>query len=589
MPFKQVFTADDKELAAAYEKQKKLNEELLLKIRQVANEAKKADREQAESARKKWEAERDALKAKMTAEKDAAKESANAARAAEKAADEEERRQDRLISTIGKTAGAYASVQTVLKGITLELERKHQLEADAAKAQVGMAGGEQSFLHNLGFVSAEDRRKYKREVESIIKDQRIDPNVAYAAAGDTMSAAGNATPMAALRGLREAATVSANMPDQIRDISQGIVDTANMTGQVGENDMKKNLGLMMSIGATARVTSLQGISQNVIPGMNGVRGFGDSPAEAAAIVSTLSSRTVDRTGAISKTASIALAKQLADFLPEKDTGLKSTMQRIEYMQANPKLADKFMNDTKGVSFEKEAFIPIRDLLTGGSDAAKKLASNRETILAPEAGVKALDEWTRGMNEVDSQRIAGLQRHAKMLSDQSLRADPKAAARGVMRNEGRQAIADSGESGIVQWFNDAADSMTGRSPTDRLRNRIYWMQHSKLTGLPRTDLSAEETEKLRGLTGLLVSAEAEMRGREVAPPVPPLNPPVAPGREIDQRESSRTSPANGSAGARDRQPAVDMAETNRLLRSSNEELKKLNTRTAQPAVGAHSEQ
>lgn len=545
MAFHQVFTADEKELAKAYQKLQAENEKLKDKIGEVGNESKKANKEQVSGA-------------------------------------------DKFAAAAIKGVASYASLSTALKAYNQHLERKHQLESDSAKAQQSVAGAQQSFLHNLGFVDAKDRQQALRDVEGIIKQYSIDPALGYSAAGETLSAAGNATPKAALRGLAEAAAVSGNMPDQLVDISQGILDTANMTGQLGEEDMRKNLGLMMSIGETARVTSLKGISQNVIPGMNGVRGFGDTPAEAAAIVSTLSSRTVDRTGAISKTASIALAKQLADFLPEKETGLKSTTERIAHMQSHPELRDKFLDDTPGVSFEKEAYIPIRDLLTAGSAAAQKLSSNRERILSPEAGEKALGEWLEGMKGVDAQRIADFQRQATSAADQALRGNTQDAARGVLRDDVRKAIAASGEGGVKHFLSNFADDWlpeSMRAPTEHLERRIWDMEHNWM-GDVRTDMTPQERETVRGLKGLLNTARGELTDeRPSAGEAPAAVPTVE-----STPNAAVTSPASGAGqGSANGKVEALLSQSVALQQEQLAEQKKQNNRRPQPVPGAHSEQ
>jgi hypothetical protein len=129
-----------------------------------------------------------------------------------------------------------------------------------------------------------------------------------------------------------------------------------------------NAGFLLALQAQSRVASQQQIAQNLVPSALGIAARGGTPAEAAALASTLTSIMKDQTGAISGTAGIQLANQLATFLPEGG----STVDRIRALQQDPGRAQAFLEKA---SFEQKSRFAIEQLLSGGTAGAQLLEQN----------------------------------------------------------------------------------------------------------------------------------------------------------------------------------------------------------------------
>jgi hypothetical protein len=469
MAFKQVFTADDKELLASYQKLQRENEKLKSKIGAVGQESKKASQDQSSGL-------------------------------------------EQTVASLGRAAAGYLSVSAALKLVNSELQRKRELEKESAGAQIDLAGSQQRFLTNLGFVDKKTRTDALAEIEAISKRTGVKANLISAGASDAVSARGPVSIKGALNSVEAAAMVASNAPDQLASLSGGILDVAGMTGLTGDNDAKKNLGFLMGIGSLARVTSLQAISQNLVPGMKGVRGFGDSAQQAGALLATMTTEMADATGATSGTAAISLAEQLEKFLPK----LGSTTERMKALQADPKLRDKFL---KKASFEKKAVIPVRNLLTAGSPAAKLLEANTAGVLAPEQAEAALDKWLAEVGTVDAQRNAELDRRGEVAIDSINRADRIKGVRGTARERARKAIDLSGQSATSGMLERGLSDLGAMihpsletSPAEELGGRIYAMEHTGEGEFSRkrTNIPADEQAVINALKDLKTAIETGLK-------------------------------------------------------------------------------
>ena len=86
------------------------------------------------------------------------------------------------------------------------------------------------------------------------------------------------------------------------------------------------------------------------PAIGGVTMYGDSPEQAAELVSAMTYLLTDKTGERTKTAVGSLAGQLRGFKPKRRadrelySGAGTTTERLALLQQNPALADEFLKD-----------------------------------------------------------------------------------------------------------------------------------------------------------------------------------------------------------------------------------------------------
>lgn len=170
------------------------------------------------------------------------------------------------------------------------------------------------------------------------------------------------------------------------------------------------IGYLARVGGQARVTSLREQVQNINPAIGSLSQFGMNPQSAGALVSVMTGATGDFTGAMSRTASIQLAKQLTD------RGFANPDVGIAALQADPELREAFFKGGKfggkkfaPASFEAASYASMRELLTGGSALAQNFAAATREVGTFEQGEKTFNQMVGEIGELTPVKLAAGQR------------------------------------------------------------------------------------------------------------------------------------------------------------------------------------
>lgn len=289
------------------------------------------------------------------------------------------------VQSLARQAAAYLSVQAAIQAVNQELEKRIRLENESTSTQIKVADAQAKAIRNLGDVTDKQAKQFLGRVEGLARSTGIKREQLLAASSDVLSATGG-NRQQTLDILRQAGPLLRDDQAQLGEFGGAVADLQRATGV---KDVKQAIGLVLSTQGQARITGLEGFT-NAAPALAAVTGT-DSSGDAVraarqggALFSAIGAQTADKKGAVSKTATIALATQLQRFLPEEDivrpgqetikgTGLSTLFERIEALQKDATLRQKFLFGDKdrgiaAASFEKEAQTPIRRLLSDPNSA-----------------------------------------------------------------------------------------------------------------------------------------------------------------------------------------------------------------------------
>lgn len=306
-----------------------------------------------------------------------------------------------------------------------KLQATVRLNKEAAQRATGAAATQSDFLNNLGLVSQKEQQSALLRVRGISQRTARPEQDLFGAASVAVSARGGMSISQALDAVEQASRLTAD-PGSMAQLSGAFLDIASLTKTTKAN---ANAGFLLQLQAQSRVASQQQVAQNLVPGALGVAARGGTAGESAAIVSTLTSVLKDQTGAISGTAAIQLANQLAEFGPTKG---KTPIEALRFLQQTPGAAQRFLGTA---SFEQKARFGIEQLVTGESEGAKLLERNVPAFGQPAALSRDFERFVASKMEVPLQKT-DFQR--RLLQSERERSD-LANARGQLADEVRTSL------------------------------------------------------------------------------------------------------------------------------------------------------
>ncbi|MHB1038050.1 MAG: hypothetical protein ACYC35_28200 [Pirellulales bacterium] len=333
------------------------------------------------------------------------------------------------ISSLKSMALGYLSVEAAIHAVMAAEEKRAQRQQNAANAQLGAADAQRVFLKNVGAVSLGEKSSVLTGVAKIAEETGVTTRDLYAAGAVAMSARGNLGNKTALDAMRMAAKYAPENAGEMAAVAGGLLSTSRLTGTP---DAEKNLGFMIGLQSRVRISDMKGVSENLIPAARSVARYGGSAAEAASLPAALTMALEDTSGAVSGTASIQMATQLAEALPK----LGSTGERIGYMQSHPGEAAKFL---KGASFDVKAKGSIAELLTNPQSAIAQIyAENVKAIPGPDQAAGLARDMLSGLDAEKLQQTAALSRNLQQIGE------------GIMLGgeEGRQGVTREGVDRIL---------------------------------------------------------------------------------------------------------------------------------------------
>lgn len=364
-------------------------------------------------------------------------------------------------------ASGIATASTAMSVLRHETEALYEFQSKAAQAQLSTADAQAKLFRSLGTISADQRKKVFADLNSIAKETGVTQRQLYNSASFAVAASGSNDSTAVTSAIRQAARLAPDNAAEMDATAAGLLDLTSLTGT---NDAKKNMGFMLAMGAQTRVTSLDKINANLVPGALGVKGFGGSANEAAGLVDTLTELMKDPTGAVSKTAAINLAKNMEKMFPNIGN---SPLENIKAIQNDPAMRTKFLKDA---GIEAEAYTPVSQLLTKGSSASEQLMSNIASMpTLDRAGVDA-DRFISEMKSEQLQRVGELNRQGIATEDRMLIDDLRAGSSSVLRERTLASIG-AAEPGYMKSVSRGWQyALPGRSPeeaaTTMIQNQLF---------------------------------------------------------------------------------------------------------------------
>jgi hypothetical protein len=400
-PLNWVVTADDKDIIAAFNRMNKELDKAKLKAKEAGDAAKKAEQDRKNGI-------------------------------------------EGNVIALGKMAMKWVSVQSAIQIATAEIERYHQAQKDAGIETVATADAQIKFFRNLGRVGAEESKKVQQQMKDIASAVQQPVKNVYAVATEAISAQGNLSREQMLENVKMALRLAPESVPEATALGGALGDVASLTGS---GNAAENAGLMLGMGEQARIPSMQQIAKNLIPAAIGVKQSlpGTGTAEATALVSTLTSVMKDKEGALSGTASIALASQLDSFFgddakvgkTDKEGGLLkklgdgTLLEQVAKLQNDPKAREAFFAKA---SFEGKAKPFVEELLTAGSPAARLFNQNRGKVPFGQVAIKQTDEFFANLQTTPEQQVANQQRAMAAQTSALQLANQTGASSSVIREE-----------------------------------------------------------------------------------------------------------------------------------------------------------
>jgi len=233
-----------------------------------------------------------------------------------------------------------ASIGGAVRLIREEIEHVKRIEREAAQEQLAVEQSRADIVRNLPGASKEQVTDLLAKSRGLAAEQRIDERFINAAIASGLSAsAGNVPGTMAAVGM--ASKFLANRPEDIPLYAGALLDLQKVTGS---KNMQANLGYLSFLAGLSRVVAPQQKAANIPRALIGLKGWGATPAQAAAFYAALTSAAADPEGRESGTGSIGLAEQLAKFMPAAgrpgrvEGGL--TAAEVASREANRRAADK---------------------------------------------------------------------------------------------------------------------------------------------------------------------------------------------------------------------------------------------------------
>ncbi len=373
-----------------------------------------------------------------------------------------------MLGNIMSAAAAYVSVSQGIRLVIAAIRDKEEAERKAKETTVTLAEAQIAFRRNLGAATVAEQSAVEGRLAAISEKAGVPMRDLLVRASTAVSARGNLSVATALDAVEASVQIAPESVEVGEAITGAALDLAKATGV---KDVNKTLGLLIEIGKTARVTDIGKLAENVAPAITGVVARGGTGREAGALFSALSGGGVDQTGRKTATATIQLAEQLAKFLPKEatfktetkrgrerrvvdveGTGLKSTLERIRYLQEHPLVKERFLQDA---SFEVKARASIEQIVAGkgaASDAFNQFLKRIPT--AAQAG-PAFDQLVKVIQAGPVQGVAAEER-TQAAAVESLRTTTKtgleAAKAGVNSAEALDELLQAAGFGFAERTN-----------------------------------------------------------------------------------------------------------------------------------------
>lgn len=266
----------------------------------------------------------------------------------------------RWLTDIRSLAAGYLSVYQAVNQARRAVEDLEEARRKAKETTVGVAETEAKALLMLPEKTEQMADRYQKAVERMAAEYkpRGSKRTIHEIMTETLSAAGQ-LPLA-----EKAAEIGVRFapfdPETAKAMATGALDLAQALGE--QKDLMKPMGWMLAALSQSRVVSPVAMAKYGAPAIAGMTAAGMGKEEAASLFNAISKILADPEGRRTRTAAVNLAKDLAEFLPEKDvfetiadpltgvvqktlkqrgTGLRTFEQRWEALRKDEELRQRF--------------------------------------------------------------------------------------------------------------------------------------------------------------------------------------------------------------------------------------------------------
>jgi hypothetical protein len=312
----------------------------------------------------------------------------------------------RLTKSIGAITASWFTATQAIAIYNAERRRQIELDNQAKSTQLTVAQAEAQLIKNFGDAPKSEIDSFIKSLEKVNQDTKFGNLAALLeSSASTLSATGGNRQLT-LGLLTEAASIFRDDPTQLPAFASALGDVAKINKAQSSDDFKRAMGMVLSTQGVARIENLKSF-ENVAPALASIANLDTTgnpmtaTKEGAALFAALGGAIGDKQGAITKTGSISLASQLADFLPESDiigaggsvlqkgTGFKSLDQRITAIQNDVELQRQFFYGSesfKGATFPLEIAEAAKALLTNPDSSVARAYRDNQSLIKPDVGL-----------------------------------------------------------------------------------------------------------------------------------------------------------------------------------------------------------
>lgn len=359
-----------------------------------------------------------------------------------------------------------SGVNKAIQQVRAEYQNLIEVQQTAADRNIALARSQRAALENLGEGADLTFAQVQERVRGISGRTGVLQAPLFEAAGATFSARGALPASQAIEAVEAAAELAPTEPEALSTIAGAALD---LKKKQPEADLRSILGFFAQAKGAARIESTQQFAQFGGNAINALQDFGDTAEQAAEVFAAMTQGIGDFTGQLSGTASIRAAEQLERLLPTETTGLKSTTERIAFLQTAEGRAkrEEFLGaagERGELSLSAKAITTLRGLLTPGSTQAGLLAAAQQGIAPIAEGGPIFQRQIEAQNRLQSIRLLKLRAAGQVAEERLLTADVAGAEGGISRQALQNVLKATGVTDLAQKVALAEFEATTRGGT-----------------------------------------------------------------------------------------------------------------------------
>lgn len=471
---------------------------------------------------------------------------------------------NQMLNALGGVGTEVAGLAGAAMLLKTEYQELRDAQKTAAERQLDTAASQRQAIFALGDDPTMSPQQMQEQAEMIAVKNGVQVKQVLDGVANALSSKAALTAADALSAID---TATEALPfEGATETAGSLLDMKNVFG----GTHRELMGLSLGTQQASRVKDSASFMKNAVPSIVNVGRYGDSAVQASTLVAALSTAMTDLEGRSSGTAAEQLAKQLEVALPEAKTGLKTTTDRIKYLQSEEGAKDrvKLIGDGKGkkgsLHVESGAYKAVQELLSAGENSTK---ANYE---AAAAAVPKMDQaeayYQKALDRVNSQALqiqSAIDRQNKVAKDLAALNDTEGGRAAIARQGLDDALKQSGDSWASRFVTarqmDYAEFTGSEDPqqfaarkmrerAQALRNNVegHWNEETESIDLSvsgRSRKTADVLEQTAATTDRLTPLLQQIEHNTRKPP------PVKQVRQANQPAKPRPNEANAAPGGR----------------------------------------